>query len=373
MRVLFGGTYDTGKPRVRLLREGLRRNGAQVFEIQYPLWDAIEDKSQVRGAKRWLKLAASALLAYPRLVWRYLRAPKHDVVLLAYPGAIDLFVLRLFAWMRGVPIAWDWFLSAYDTIVLDRKLVSPRNPLAWFIHGVEWLAARTADIVFMDTAAHARRMEQVFGLAHGRIGRVWVGAETSAFAPVDEASAENGQRPFTVLFYGQCIPLHGALTIVEAAGLLRFAPIAWLLVGTGQDAPRIDAYLARLALPRVRRVDWMPYERLREAMARADVVLGIFGTSDKAASVIPTKVFQAVMARRPLITRDSPALREFLPDAPPFVQLVPPGDARALADAVERARAGFGAGPARLPDLESAPFDEEAIGRQTLEVLRGSA
>jgi glycosyltransferase involved in cell wall biosynthesis len=372
LRVLLWGTYDTGKPRVRLLREGLARNGAQVLELHHPLWDAIEDKSQVRGLKRWLKLAASALFAYPRLAWRYLRAPKHDVVLVAYPGLLDLFVLRPFAWARRVPLAWDWFLSAYDTIVLDRKLLSPRNPVAWGIRALEWVAPRLADVTFMDTAAHARRMERVFGLAEGRIGRVWVGAEEARFS---EAPTPDGEpRAFTVLFYGQFIPLHGAQTIVDAAASLRDEAIDWLLVGTGQEAARIDDALARLALPRVRRIEWMPYGQLRDAMARADVVLGIFGTSDKAASVIPNKVFQATMARRPLITRDSPALREFLPDAPPWVQLVPAGDPAALAAAVLRARAGLPRDPVEpgpgAPDHALAPFDTAAIGRQLLEVLR---
>ena len=367
LRVLLWGTYDTGKPRVRLLREGLRRTGAEVFEIHQPLWTAIEDKSQVRGAGRWLKLAATALFAYPRLAWRYLRAPQHDVVLVAYPGLLDVFAIRAFAWMRRTPVAWDWFLSAYDTIVLDRGLLSPRNPLAWMIRALEWTAARLADIVFMDTAAHARRMERLFGLAQGRVGHVWVGAEEETFAGA--APADATPRPFTVLFYGQFIPLHGAPSIVDAAALLRDEGIEWLLVGTGQDAERIDAALARLALPRVRRVAWMPYTELRDAMARADVVLGIFGGSEKAASVIPNKVFQAVMARRPLITRDSPAVREFLPDAPPWVQFVPAGDARALADAVLRAQAGLPPHPV-APELALAPFDTAAIGRQLAQVLQ---
>lgn len=367
-RVLLWGTYDTGKPRVRLLREGLRRTSAEVLEVHHPLWDAIEDKSQVRGVARWLELAARALCAYPMLAWRYLRAPKHDVVLVAYPGVLDLFAIRLFAWLRGVPVAWDWFLSAYDTIVLDRRLLSPRNPAAWLIRALEWSAARLADVAFMDTATHARRMERVFGLPEGRVAHVWVGAEEARFAKATPPGDEP-PHPFSVLFYGQFIPLHGAHTIVEAALLTRDEDIDWLLVGTGQEAARIDARLATLALPRVRRIDWLPYVQLRDAMARADVVLGIFGSSDKAASVIPNKVFQAAMAGRPLITRDSPAIREFLPQAPPWVQFVPAGDAAALVAAVRRAQAGLPSHPV-APILALAPFDTAAVGEQLRQVLQ---
>lgn len=370
-RVLLWGTYDTGKPRVRILREGLRRSGVEVLEIHHALWAAIEDKSQVRGAGRWLKLVVGALLAYPRLLWRYLTAPQHDVVLIAYPGIIDLFVLRAFAWMRRVPISLDWFLSAYDTIVLDRRLMHRCNPAAGTIFAVEWCAIRLADMVFMDTAAHARRMERLFGLSEGRIGRVWVGAEAGEFALADIPCDNVDNRNLAVLFYGQCIPLHGASTIVEAASLLRDAPIDWHLIGTGQEARKIDAELERLQLPRVHRVDWVPYERLREALARADVVLGIFGTSDKAASVIPNKVFQTLMARRPLITRDSAAIRELVAHSPPHVQLVAPGDAKALAAAVMLACRELGSEP-QLPNVPSQSFDEGAIGRQLVDLLRGS-
>jgi len=137
-----------------------------------------------------------------------------------------------------------------------------------------------------------------------------------------------------VLFYGQFIPLHGIGTIIEAARLLRYAPIQWTLVGRGQEAPRIRAMLAEDPLSALHWVEWVPYDQLDEWIKRADVCLGIFGTSEKAASVIPNKVFQIVASGLPLVTRDSPAIRELLTDGPPCVRLVKAGDARALANAI---------------------------------------
>ena len=67
----------------------------------------------------------------------------------------------------------------------------------------------------------------------------------------------------------------------------------------------------------------------------ADVCLGVFGTSDKAARVVPNKVYDALAAGRPLVTADSPAARELLGDGRDAL-LVPAGDGGALAAALRR-------------------------------------
>lgn len=333
MKIVLWGTYDTGKPRIRILRNGLRELGDEVTEIHANIWEDVSDKSSLHGAGKWSARGLRLIFAYPRLIWRYLRTPPHDLVLAAYPGQLDVLVLRPFAWLRRKPIVFDWFISAYDTIVNDRHLVSRHNPLAWTLWCGEWLAAHAATHAFMDTATHARRMETIFRLASGSIGHVWVGAE-ALFFQHDHTPTPSADGTLRVLFYGQFIPLHGIDTIVGAARLTRAQPIHWTLIGRGQDAPRIRQLLADDPLPNVEWIDWFDYTALPGAIAKADVCLGIFGTSAKAASVIPNKVFQIVAMGKPLVTRDSPAIRELRVDAPPCTRLIPPGDARALADAV---------------------------------------
>jgi glycosyltransferase involved in cell wall biosynthesis len=366
LRVLCWGTYDTSKPRTRILRDGLRIAGAIVQECHATVWEGTEDKSLVAGTLRRLALLVRWLACYPGLVWCFLRAPRPDLVLVGFPGVLDVLVLAPFARLRGVPVVWDMFMSLYDTVVRDRRLIGPRTLAARLLRASEGLALRSAELAFLDTEAHARHVESLYGLPQNHCGAVWVGAEVERFRapePVSPAPRPPG-APLRVLFYGQFIPLHGVDTIVEAARLMAEDPVEWTLVGRGQESASIRRRLAQTPLPKLRWIEWVDYADLRDRIAEADLCLGIFGTSDKAASVIPNKVFQVVAVGRPLVTRDSPAIRELLEPVPGCVYLVRPGDPRALVEAVrEHAR---GAAPGRPPCHAAlvGKIGSEAIARQ---------
>ena len=44
MKICFWGTYDTGKPRVRILLTGLKQSGNTVTEKHVNLWKNLSDK-----------------------------------------------------------------------------------------------------------------------------------------------------------------------------------------------------------------------------------------------------------------------------------------------------------------------------------------
>ncbi len=359
MRIVFWGTYDTGKPRVRILLRGLRENGVEVIECHKEVWGGIEDKSQLKGIARRLRLLFIWLLAYPSLIWRYLRLPKHDAVVVGYLGQLDVLVLWPFAKLRRVPIVWDAFLSIYNTVVDDRQMVKPRNPIAWALWMWEWLACKAADLVILDTRSHGNYFIDTFKVRPNKVRAVLVGAEANIFNRRRTASAdftyavstdtkpdipnpETGMTTLSkpqakVLFYGQFIPLHGIDTVVQAAKLTEKENIHWIIVGTGQEACRIQALVARLRPSNLEWIEWIPYEQLGDAIREADVCLGIFGATDKASRVIPNKVFQILMSGRPMITRDSPAIRELIPSESFGIWLIPPADPVALAHAVRAA------------------------------------
>lgn len=374
MHVLFWGCYDKGKPRTRILIAGLRRRGVHVDEIHAAVWKGVEDKSQLSGLWPKMRQALRWAGAYPKLLWRLARAPRPDAVVVGYPGIIDVLLAWPVVRLRKLPLVWDVFISVYDTVVLDRRLFRKESLKARLLFRLERLGLSCADTPCMDTAAHARRLETLFGLPARRCAHAWVGVERHVFArraqPV-RARARADSR-IKVLFYGQFIPLHGLETIIRAAGILRNEAFDWTLIGKGQESDRIRRMLDKDPLEHVRCVDWVPYEELKDWITKVDVCLGIFGTSEKASCVIPNKVFQIVASGTPLITGDSPAIRELLSHEPPCAYLVPMGDAEALAHAlIDHGTLVASGNYADHACHERAmlQIDESAIGAQFLGVL----
>jgi glycosyltransferase involved in cell wall biosynthesis len=317
-----------------MLVEALRLNDPALPVIHRNPWAGIEDKSQVKGLAARLALLLRWLLAYPALIAAYLRAPRHEIVVVPYPGNLDVLVLWPLARLRGAKICWDMFLSLYDTAVIDRAMVKRGGVLARLIHAAEWLSTRAADRILLDTRAHAHYIADLFHLPAAKVGAFQVGAETELFV---RAAQPPVSAPLEVLFYGQFIPLHGLDTIVAAIARIELddtaPPLTFTIVGQGQEQPRIDALIAREGLRTVKRIGWVDFADLPALIARSSICLGVFAPDGKGTRVIPNKVFQILSVGRPLITMDSPAIRELVSPSP-ALRLVPPGDAAALAEAI---------------------------------------
>jgi glycosyltransferase involved in cell wall biosynthesis len=330
MRVLLFGTYDAvAHPRIAILGEGLRASGVEVAECNAPLGLGTAARVAMlaqpwrvpallaRLARRWLTLARSAG-----------RMRRPDVVLVGYLGHFDVHLARLL--FRGVPIVLDHLVSASGT-GRDRRLDGgPRRAL---LRMIDAAALAAAAVVLVDTEEHRAALPERY---RSRAVVVPVGAPAGWFAAAARAGLEpggqaDGHGPLRVVFYGLYTPLQGTPVIAAALSLITGAPIEVTMIGGGQDAAAARAAAAANAA--VRWVDWVPAAQLPALVAAHDVCLGIFGTGDKALCVVPNKVFQGAAAGCAIITSDTAPQRRALG---PAAVLVPPGDPRALADALLR-------------------------------------
>lgn len=312
-RVCFFGIYDPSYARSRILIRGFQENGYDVVQCRI-------DPREHKGISKFFFLVRE---------YMHIRQHDFDLVIVAFPGHTVVWLARL---LFGRPIVFDAFVSLYDSNVFDRKKygsTSVRACLDWLR---DYASIRIADIVLLDTTAHIDYFAETFGLPREKFLRVPVGTDEQIFHPHDAPPA----REFIVHFHGTFIPLHGIPYIIEAARLLAAEPIRFRIVGSGQESERVHKEVARLGLSNIEFIEIVPLQELPSLIASAQVCLGIFGDTAKTGRVVPNKVFEYMAMGKPIVTADSPAVRElFAPDSPPLV-LVPPADAAALAAALRR-------------------------------------
>mgnify|MGYP001560599504 CR=1 FL=1 len=267
-----------------------------------------------------------------RRQWKGLRRGT-DAVCVTFPGQY----LMPFAWLLTrfprKQLLFDAFIALSDSIVDDRRLITWRHPYAWFLYVVDTVSCSLADRVFVDTEAHRRFFLRRFRLRPERVAVIYLETRTDLFTPREPRTVP---RPtFEVFFYGTYIPLQGVAHILHAADIVAKAEsrVHFTLVGGGQQAAGMRGLADALKLPNVTFVPFTPLEELARLLRNADLALGIFGTTDKAARVIPHKVVDAVACGVPVLTQDSPAIREKYQDHPGVI-LCPPGDPATIARAI---------------------------------------
>jgi glycosyltransferase involved in cell wall biosynthesis len=365
MRVCYFGTYDPAYPRNRTLIGGLRLAGVEVVTCNAPLWGTTSERiDRVRGGWKSPGFLAQAVSCWASLLAQHRHAGPYDAMVIGYTGHLDVFLGRPLARTKGAAVALDVMVSLYNSIVYERRLATPGSPKARFIRWIEATACRLADAPFIDTEANARFLEQIHGLPLGRVGRLYLGADEALFYP--RPTQESGT--FVVQYIGKYNPVHGVDTIVRAAHRLAGETgIRFELIGSGQDEAQVRALVAELGLNNVRfHTQWIELADLPETFAQADVCLGAFGTTTQAERAISHKVYMSLAMGKPVISGDSPAIREIL--QPGKQALLPAnGDDGALAEAIltlyrdpEKRRA---MGQAGL-DLFRQRFTRKAIGQE---------
>lgn len=331
MKVLFFGTFEAAYERNRSLLDAMEYAGIDVELCHVPLLDKRNKISGLRDPVALARLGIRAARSYRRLVSRYLQAGRHDLVLVGYLGHVDVMLARALTSLRGTPVVFDAFISLSDTLVDDRGVFGSESTMAAVLEFIDRRSCRSADLVLLDTHSHIDFFVENFGLARDRFHRVPVSADPTVFEPAEAAE----RTPFTVFFYGKFAPLHGLEVIFDAADRLRGEAIDFLIVGTGQLDELVQARAAQL--DRVQLRDWMEPEDLRETIGRSGACLGVFGLSGKASRVVPNKVYQCLAVGAPVITADSPGIREVLENERNAL-LIPAGDGAALAAAILRLR-----------------------------------
>jgi len=349
--VHYLGAYPATYPRHRIIQTGLRELGITVEETV----------DQRFLPLRWLRLASRV------------RNISHHIPLIVGEAGNYLSPVLLEARRLKRPLIFDAFVSLLDTIE-DREVGWRKTVFAPILEAIDrinnWSAAR----VLLDTEQTRNYFIERLGLRPEKAHVVYVGAETELFLPRARPVCED--HIFHVLFYGTFIPLQGIDIIVRAAAEVQRATTAirFQLVGSGQTSHDIQSLASEL---RLTNIDfgpaYVPYSELPDLIAKADLCLGIFAERPKTQRVIPNKLYQCAAMGIPMITADTPAIREgFSSDE---LELVPPGDYGALAETIIRLAADNDRrqklGSAGLRAIHER-YSPRNIAKQVLEAVRAA-
>jgi len=314
-RVLWWGRFDPEYSRNRVYISLFKKLGWEVDFFFVKLWPRFGD---VEAFFRGLQFREK-----PDLVWVPVARQR------------DIHAACRWAHRRGIPVIFDPMISAWDKKVLEQLKWKADEPRAKKLLAREKKMMAAPDLVCWDTSCHVDFCAEYLDVPREKLRVLLTGTDEKVFKPVAEEPVAKPGAPFKVLYHGAYLPLHGTEYIVEAARMTQDEGIEWSFLGWG--AYKAETEAKAVGIRNIKFLDKVPYVDVPKVIAAHDVVLGVFGTTAKAARVIGNKVYECMACRRPTIN-------EFCTGYPPeakdckAIKFVPPGDAKAIADAVRAYR-----------------------------------
>jgi glycosyltransferase involved in cell wall biosynthesis len=131
---------------------------------------------------------------------------------------------------------------------------------------------------------------------------------------------------------------HGLETILNAAERLRDRhDVKFILLGAGAERAQLSQLLNKLRLPNVRLLEKQPRERIPAFLAAADSCLVPLRNQEVFKSAIPSKLFEAMAAARPVILSVEGEAKEILVASEAGLA-IPPEDPGTLVGAILKLR-----------------------------------
>jgi len=285
-------------------------------------------KSFVHRAVSYVTFMMSSFIAA-------LRVPDVDVVVGTSPpilqGATALVVARL----KRVPFVFE-VRDLWPDFAIELKIL--KNPL--IIAGARWLERRLyrgADRLLVNSPGFIPHVKAVSGRTPVLIAN---GADASLFSP-HQTGAQFRNRwgahdRFVALYAGAHGTANSLETVLAAAELVRDRrEILFVLVGDGKEKAALEAAARRAGLDNVRFEPPQPKEAMPDVVAAADVCIATLRDIPLFRTTYPNKVFDYMAAAKPTLVAIDGVIRDVVEQSGGGV-FVPPGDAQALAGALER-------------------------------------
>ena len=271
----------------------------------------------VRRTLNYVSYALTAMLASIFL-------PRADVVVSTSPqffcGLVGLFakVVKRTPWVLEIRDLWP------ESIVTVGAM--QKGALVRFLEWLEQLAYHKADHIVVVTDSFVPHISERGGA--GKISIIKNGANLEMFKRPEGLSSvkrELGlEGRFVAAYVGTHGMAHGLDTILDAADKLRDDPrIVFVLVGDGAERKRLEQRRADMRLDNIKILGQQPKQAMPGIWAATDVSLIVLRKDDLFKKVLPSKMFEAMAMRRPIILGVEGEARELLDEAGAGIAMTP--------------------------------------------------
>lgn len=282
-RICLFGMYNKDYSRNRVITRGFEENGYEVIHCN------VDPKKN------------PSLSKYKKLIdeWKKIRQYDFEKVIVAFPGH-SVVPLALFLFPQR-KIVFDFFVSLFNSDIEDRQKSSRTSFRACYLWMLDYLSLILSPVILIDTKTHRDFIASKFSIRSSKFRVLPVGSDEAVVYP---KKPEVKNEKFIVHFHGTNTPLQGFSVIQKTAKLLEHDErLVFHVYGfSGQNTKNL------LFFPR------FPYTEMSSILAKADIVLGIFGSTTKAEKVVPNKVFEGLAAQKAVITKETPAIHELFPE-----------------------------------------------------------
>ena len=349
---------EKGLPRLHYLAELLSENGFDVtlLTADFQHWEkrfrTKEDRDRAESLSKSKlvflhensykkNLDLRRILSYRTLAKnakRYLEQNSFDLVYALIPDNHLAATAGKYAKKRGVPFIADvedlW--PEAMRMVFDVPVLSDLAFSYFTVNAKK--TYRLADAV-VGSSDEYRDEPKKYGVTPADSVTVYVGSELDRF---DKGAKKNADKPkkgeneFWVTYAGTLGASYDLETMIAAADTLQkrgFTDIRTLFLGSGPDEERLRAAAAKTAAD-VRFTGYLPYEEMAAYLKASDVTVNSLVA--KASQSIVSKIGDYLAAGVPMINTGLNAEFKAKVTSDGFGLNVPPGNAEALADAIQK-------------------------------------
>lgn len=220
--------------------------------------------------------------------------------------------------LSGAQLIVDSYISGYDSLVRDRKLVTEDSKAAKTAKRKDTLALTQSDYFIHLAWCELNYWERIFEVKLNpekvHIAPLFVPRK---YFPVPPTAYQPGEV-LKICWWGTFIPLHGLDNILDALQIVQSKGTSFNCVLCGVQNEFFEQYQQKIVEMGLEKCVTLRADlrfsdgSLPEFLTHnCDLALGIFGDTEKAYNAVPNKLVEALTIGIPTLTMDTPAIQEF--------------------------------------------------------------